>query len=229
LTRVALLHSPLTTALLWRGVADALMRAGIGAFCITLPESRFVHPPYWLTHAATAAEALPEDGEVVLVAHSGAGVLLPAIAKLARNRTHSATVTSFVFVDCDLPRDGCSRFDLMDDASAAQMRARCKDGWLPRWTDADLATLIPDAEARRRFVAELPPVPVAMYEEAIAVPDEWPPAPVRYVQLSRFYPQAVEYARRAGWEMCSLAGHHLLPYTDPQRVAAVLLGLVRTG
>jgi hypothetical protein len=224
--RLALIHSPLTSALMWRGVADALAPRGFAALCVKLPESQHLHPPYWLVHAATSAEALPEDGDVVLVAHSGAGVLLPAIARFAVNRSRSARIVACVFVDCDLPRDGCSRFELMDAASAADLRGRSRDGWLPRWTAEQLAPLIADAAQRTAFVAELPRAPVEMYEEAIPVPDDWPNVPVGYVELSPFYRDAVDAARRAGWPMRSLGGHHLLPLTEPARVADALLELV---
>lgn len=227
--RFALLHSPLTSALIWRGVADALARRGRSAFCIKLPEPQHLHPPYWLVHAATAAEALPEEGSVTLVAHSGAGVLLPAIARFAANRERSAHVERLVFVDCDLPRDGCSRFDLMTPDDAARMKAQCKDGWMLRWTDVALEPVIPDRTMRAAFVAELPQVPSAMYEEAIAVPDGWSATPVSYLSLSRFYPEAVRAAEQNGWGVRKVEGaNHLTPYTDPERIATELETLVRT-
>jgi len=210
----------------WRGVADALATRGVVAFCVKLPEPQHLHPPYWLVHAATAAEALPEDGDVVLVAHSGAGVLLPAIARFAVNRVRSARIAGCVFVDCDLPRDGCSRFDVMDAASAAAMRARCRDGWLPRWRDEQLAPLIRDAVLRAAFVADLPRVPVEMYDEALPVPERWPDVPIAYLELSPFYRDAVAAAQQAQWPLRSLAAHHWLPLTEPARVADALIELV---
>jgi len=212
---------------MWRGVADALAARGVLAYCVKLPEPRHLQPPYWLVHAATAAEALPDDGEVVLVAHSGAGVLLPAIARFAVNRTRSARVVGCVFVDCDLPSDGRSRFDVMDAAAAADLRARSRDGWLPRWTAEQLAPLIADPALRATFVADLPRVPAEMYDEAIPVPDTWPNVPVAYLELSPYYPAAVAAARRARWPVASRAAHHFLPYTEPTRVADALLELMR--
>ena len=211
---------------MWRGVAEALSTRGLIAFCVKLPEPQHLHPPYWLVHAATAAEGLPEEGEVVLVAHSGAGVLLPAVARFAVNRVRSARIVGCMFVDCDLPRDGRSRFDLMGAASAANLRERCRDGWLPRWTTEQLAPLITDPARRAAFVADLPRVPVEMYDEAIPVPDGWPSVPVAYLELSPFYRDAVAAARQARWPIRSLDAHHLLPYTEPLRVAEALLELM---
>jgi len=225
--RLALIHSPLTSALVWRGVADALATHGVVAFCVKLPEPQHLQPPYWLVHAATAAEALPEDGDVVLVAHSGAGVLLPAIARFAVNRIRGARIAGCVFVDCDLPQDGRSRFDVMDTASAGDLRKRCRDGWLPRWTSQQLARLITDESLRAAFVADLPRVPVEMYDEAIPVPEGWPSAPVAYLGLSPFYGGAIAAARLARWPLRQIDAHHLLPYTEPGRVAAALLELMR--
>jgi len=209
----------------WHGVADALVAQHVPVECARLPAPEHVFPPYWLTHAATVAAALPEDGDVMLVAHSGAGVLLPAVARLAANRRRNARVRGTVFVDCDLPRDGASRLDLMSGEDADGFRRRAVDGWLPRWSDRQLMPFVADAKQRRALLDDLPRVPLAMYEEAIAVPDEWPFAPCAYLELSPHYAASVAHATAAGWPVLRLPGHHFLPYTDPGPVAAALLTL----
>lgn len=222
-----LVHSPLTGPSFWAGVRDGLWRRGRRAYLGRLPPAQRIHPPYWLTHAAGIAASLPEDDEVVLVGHSGAGPLLPAIGRLARNRSAGARVVGYLFVDSDLPRDGCSRLDLFDDAAAAAaLRERCVRGWMPRWTSAELAGLLADAPARERFVAELPETPLALYEELIRVPDDWPDAACGYLKLSGSYPGAVAQAQHAGWPLRALDGHHLLPLCEPDRVAGALTELV---
>ena len=221
-----LVHSPLTGPSFWSGVHDALWVRGRRAYRARLPAPEHVHPPYWLTHAAGVAAGLPEEDEVMLVAHSGAGVLLPAIGRLARNRTFSATIAGYVFVDCDLPRDGCSRLDLFDDQAAAEeLRRQSAGGWLPQWSPETLETLIADQAQRQRFASELPRVPLAMYEEMITVPDDWPEAPCAYLSLSQHYPAAVREAQRLGWPRRQIEGHHLMPATDPEAVANRLIEL----
>ncbi len=225
--RVVLVPSPLTGRQLWAGVCDALWALDVRASVARIVDSEFAQPPYWLMHAASIAALLPEDGEVVLVAHSGASVLLPAIGRFNRNRSEHGNIAGYVFVDADLPRDGCSRFDLFDDADAAErMRAAATDGWLPRWTSTQLAPLIGDGLLRERFVADLPRVPLGVYSERIVVPDDWPDAPCGYLRLSDGYPSAVQHARRAGWAFEQLPGHHLTPLDRPGEVAARLFDLL---
>jgi hypothetical protein len=221
--RIVLIHSPLTGPSFFAGVRDALWQRGRRAYLARLPAAEHIHPPYWLTHAAGVANALPLEGDVVLVGHSGAGPLLPAIGKLARNRGCEARVSGYLFVDCDLPRDGASRLDLFDEpAAAAALRARVERGWMRPWDAADLAGLITDVTLRERFVAELPRTPLALYDEPIRVPDQWPEAPCGYLQFSDACPTAVSLAHARGWTFELVPGHHLWPLCDPQAVAEAI-------
>src|SRR5207249_3404078 len=105
------------------------------------------------------------DEPCVLVGHSGAGALLPAIREAL-----GRPVFAYVFVDAGIPQDGMSRLDqFSSQEEAEQFRQAAVDGLLPTWTEDDLAHLIPDAETRRRFVSELRPLPLAVYEEPIPV------------------------------------------------------------
>ncbi len=145
----------------------------------------------------------------------------------ARNRSCSATIAGYVFVDCDLPRDGCSRLDLFDDETAAAgLRERCAGGWMPQWMPSQLEALVPDPGRREAFLAELPRMPLALYQEAITVPDDWPDAPCAYLELSEHYPSALRQAVRLGWSTGRLPGHHLLPLSEPDSVAEAVGKLV---
>lgn len=226
--RLVLIHSPLTGGSFWHPVHDALWTLGQRASLARLPPAERIHPPYWLTHAAGVAAGLPGTEPVVLVGHSGAGPLLPAIGRLARNRTGGAdSVAGYLFVDCDLPRDGCCRFDLFDDPAAADaLRARCHSGWLPRWRDDELRTMLPDPDLRRAFLADLPRTPEALYEELISVPDGWPEAPCGYLALTDGYRGAMTRASAGGWPMQRLHSHHFSPLTHPRRIARALCALL---
>lgn len=225
---LALVHSPLTGGSFWHAVHDALWANGRRASLARLPAAEHIHPPYWLTHAAGVAANLPGTEPVVLVGHSGAGPILPAIGRLARNRSGAAdSIAGYLFVDCDLPRDGCCRFDLFDDPSAADaLRTRCRGGWLPRWRDDELRGVLPDAGLRAAFLAELPRTPRALYEELISVPDDWPEAPCGYLALSPGYPGAVARATKLGWPLRRLETHHFSPLTHADLVAGALGALL---
>ena len=223
---LVLVHSPRVGPSFWHPVADVLCAAGLRAHTPRLPSLELSYAPFWLAHASAIANGLPAEGDIVLAAHSGAGVLLPAIGRLARNRNMSARIAGYVFIDCDLPENGLSRLDLFDADEAARLRAASRDNWLPQFSDKHLAPLITDADVRGAFVAEQPLLSINVYEEALLVPDDWPEAPCAYVQLSAHYPKSVAAAGLRRWQFTKLAGHHLLPIAEPQRFATALIDVV---
>jgi hypothetical protein len=106
---------------------------------------------------------------------------------------------------------------------AAQLRGMSDSGgWLPPrpqwWGEDELAELLPDAEARRRFAAGCPQLPLAMFQKVHPPPLGWPQAPGAYLLLSEAYQQEAERARGLGWPVSKLASHHLGP--RPARKAA---------
>ena len=208
-------------------MCDALWAQGQRTLVARLTSTEYIYPPFWMVQAASIAAALPEEDDVVLAAHSGAGVLLPAIGRFSRNRSCEASVVGYLFVDCDLPRDGHSRLDLFDDSdAAAALRTRSNDGWIPKWTEEQMAPLITDAAIRQRFLDSLPRTPLELYEELIGVPNDWPDAPCGYLQLSGHYPGAISEAREKGWAMRHLESNHFAPLDDPDRVAQALIDLL---
>ncbi len=224
--QLVLLHSPLVGSRFWQPVAEALCARGLRAHAPRLPSLEYSYQPYWLAHAAGIANGLPDGCDLVLAAHSAAGVLLPAIGRLQRNRRASARVLGYLFVDCDLPRDGASRLDLWDDqAAATALRERAGTGMLPRWRDEALRALLPDDRQRADFVAAAPSITMHMYDEAVMVPDDWPEAACAYLALSTSYRRAEAAAQHLGWPQRQLALHHLAPLTHVDTVADALLAL----
>ncbi len=223
-----LIHSPLVGPLTWQPVAAALRRRGVRSVVPSLRDAP-ASLPYWAGHVAAVVAAIwatdLDKVAPVLVSHSGAGVLLPAVGAAL-----GCPVDGYVFVDSDLPVDGRSRLDLFTlgnpDAAAEFRAAADAAGLLPPWTEADLAEAIPDPDLRRRFVAELQPLPLAVYEEPIPVPPAWPDAPCGYVHFSPAYTAAVDQARALGWLVVDLPGSHFRLLTDPVAVAEALLGLM---
>ncbi|HMA33420.1 MAG TPA: alpha/beta hydrolase [Chloroflexia bacterium] len=218
-----LVHSPLVGPLTWARVARELGQGGIAVCVPALRAPELLGPPYWRRHAEAVATALAgaADRPLVLAGHSGAGPLLPAIAAQS-----GRPIAAYLFVDAGLPADGKSRLDLFGDpAAAAQFRQAAVDGLLPPWTDADLAAVIPDSALRARFVAELQPLPLAVYEEPIPVFPGWPDAPCGYLQFSPIYDGPAAAAQRTGWRYRMLPGGHFHMLVDPGAVARALVDL----
>jgi len=151
---------------------------------------------------------------------------LPAI----RRETDHA-VTGYVFVDASLPgKDGQSRLDLFDVQEAEEFRAAAIDGLIPAvWRSDDLlrALGIEDVGLRQRFAADVPDVPLAVYEEPLPVAPVWPDAPCGYLLLSAPYEADAGRASMRGWPFRKLAGSHLQMLVDPLMVTDTLLELVK--
>jgi hypothetical protein len=216
---VVLVHSPLVGPFSWGPVADVLRRRGDTVLVPDLRPGTEKGAPYFEHHAAIVARAVQDlRRPVILVAHSGAGVLLPAIeAALGK------PAVTRIFVDAIFPQDQRSRLDLFaTPAEADDFRHAAKDGLLPVWTDADLAGAIPDAGLRHALVAELRPLPLAVYEEAIPVASSWNPVPCRYLRLSDSYAGDLARARQAGCAIEERPSGHFAVVTDAQPIADLL-------
>jgi pimeloyl-ACP methyl ester carboxylesterase len=220
-----LVHSPLVGPLTWGPVAAELGGRGYAAVVPALRAGEMAEPPYWRQHVAAAVAALAGTDAtrpLVLVGHSGGGVLLPAMAAAA-----GRPVAAYLFVDADLPHDGKSRLSrFADPADADAFRAAATGGLIPTWTEDDLAEVIPDPALRRAFVAELRPLPLAVYDEPIPVPATWPDAPGGYLQFSPPYDAAAAEARALGWSLIAMPGGHFQMLVDPAAVADALLDLL---
>jgi hypothetical protein len=79
----ALIHSPLVSPFTWQATAAALQARGHAALVPNVADTPGAGA-YWRQHSASAAQGLaaaPRTGPLVLVAHSGAGALLPSIGQ----------------------------------------------------------------------------------------------------------------------------------------------------
>ena len=221
-----LIHSPLVGALTWTLVIDEFRRREITAVAPALPDSRHINPPFWEQHAGTvarAAEAMPSDQSLILVGHSGAGMLLPAVRQAL-----GRAVAGYIFVDAGIPRNGMSRLELFESKEAVeQFRQAAVNGLLPTWTGEDLREHIPDDDLRRRFVDDLRPLPLAVYEEPLPVFEAWPDAPCGYLLFSPIYNDPAEQARKDGWAYAEIEARHFHMLVDPAGVADALIGLSR--
>lgn len=223
-----LIHSPLVGPTTWSLVADLLRQRGIEAIVPTL-SSNERGIPYWKQHAmdvVNALESTPSGAKLVLVGHSGAGPLLPAVRQLAER-----SVSGYVFVDAGIPVDGMSHLDLraLESAEfAARFRQTLQEGErFPTWSEDDLCDIIPDAALRTTVVSEIQPRSLDFFDEPIPVLDGWPDAPCAYIQFTSTYDVFAQRARSEGWTFHKMEGDHFHMLVDPEAVATALLRAVK--
>jgi hypothetical protein len=223
-----LVHSPLVGPTTWSLVADELGTRGVSVALPTLHQDE--RAPYWRLHAEAVAAQVADAGRpLVLVGHSGACPLLPAIGTAI-----DATISAYVLVDGDLPLapgTGGSRLDLLREASPAladELAALlAAGGSFPTWGDDDLREEIPDQRLRARVVAEVRPPPPEFWTEQLPAIPGWPEAPCGYLELSPHYAAASTRARDKGWRYRHLRGGHFEMLVRPTDVADAVIELAR--
>ncbi|CAN7236616.1 hypothetical protein LJR225_001004 [Phenylobacterium sp. LjRoot225] len=222
--RLILLHSPLLGPYSLRSTAAELTAMEFRADAPVWPKLSSISGSYYETLAQAMAATIDGAGEdpVVLVPHSGAGALMPALATHLR-----APVSGVIFVDSILPHPGRSWLDTAPADTREALRAGAPMGQLPPWDDwwppGALAKLLPEADVLDALVAELEPLPLAYFEEA--APQVELTTPGAYLQLSGSYGDEIRLAGRFGWSSISLPLNHLGPLSHPKAVAAVIRSL----
>jgi hypothetical protein len=223
---VALLHSPIVGAASWGRLPEVLSALGVRAVVVDVADDD--EPPYaqrYVARAALQLAAAAPEAPLVLVGHSGAGPLLPQVG-WAR-RAAGQPVGGYVFLDAMLPSPGRrSRLDVLevtDPESAAWLREHPR---FPEWTDADLATEVPDAALRHALLASLRPRTLDFFTEPLPYPPDWPDAPCGYLRTSPAYDSDLRQARARDWPLTERGGGHFAALTDPEGVARDLLALL---
>ncbi|TMK34318.1 MAG: alpha/beta fold hydrolase [Actinobacteria bacterium] len=227
MTLVALVVSPLLGPFTWSRVAREMKRAGIEAV-VASPQDSSDGPPWWEQHAASVASVIRESsqaGPFVLVGHSGAGPLLPAIAAAAER-----PAAAYLFVDAGIPGEGGTRIEAMrreDPEFAAELISALQRGErFPAWTLEDLEEVLPGEDDRRRLLREMRPRGLEFFTERIPTSAEWPDAPCGYIRLSPAYEVPASRAARLGWPVRRLEGGHFHMLVDPMTTAGTLLGVL---
>jgi hypothetical protein len=223
---LVLLHSPLAGPASWGGLPDALRAAGREVITIDVREDDA--PPYATRYVASAAGQVnaAAPASAVLVAHSGAGALLPAMA-IAQRAAHRP-VRGYLFVDAVLPRwmPG-NRLDLLraeSSAAAAELKADLEAGGrFPTWTDDELAETVADQAQRQAVIKDLRPRGLDFFTEALPLPVDWPDAPCGFVRTSAAYDVHARAAAARGWTVCQREGGHFAGCDDPAGLAAAVL------
>ena len=219
-----LVHSPLVGPTTW-AVAAQLMEAR--GFAVSVPDlTGLAHgpAPMWkhlVDGAVDGAAAL--TGDVAIVGHSGAGVLLPAVASGLQSRA-----VSLVFVDAVLPptsgvHETPARLRELLDAQTVDGRLR---RWLEWWPDDVVTELIPDADERTALLDDMPSLPRSFYDESIPAPEGWTDRHCAYLKLSDAYEAEFAEAGRRGWARGELDSDHLAIRTQPHLVVDALESLL---
>lgn len=223
-----LIHSPLVGGLTWTLVAEQMWQHGYSVIVPILSDLEISKDPSWKQHADSVAQALvdiPPGTNVILVAHSGAGPLLPIIRKNIPNR-----IRAYVFVDAGIPRDGATRLDLMrseDPEWAKGFEESLQSGeQFPKWSSDDLREIVPDENLRKKLVAEIRPRGLDFFTEPIPVFHGWPDAPCVYIQFSAPYERPAAQGRQAGWQIYKLSVGHFHMLVDASAVTDIIFEAV---
>ncbi|MFC4562491.1 alpha/beta hydrolase [Nocardiopsis mangrovi] len=224
-----LVHSPSVGPSTWRPVAEQLTSAGHRVRVPSLLHIGTGAAPFWPRVVSAVRDRLrqvPAGSPVTLVAHSNAGVFLPAIRS---GLDHP--VAGSIFVDAALPaRTGPT--PVVSPELLESLRPMAVNGRLPRWSDwwdeADVAALLPDPAMRRMVVEEQPTLPLSYYEQHVPVPNGWDDHPCSYVLFGPPYDRLAAEARGRGWRVAHLPGAHLHQIVDPAGTARHLGELAAT-
>jgi pimeloyl-ACP methyl ester carboxylesterase len=221
-----LIHSPLVGPTTWSRVADELERRGRERVVPSLLGVAEADVPQWrrvteVVRAATARTPNP----IVLVGHSGGGLLLPAITSAL-----TAEVAGVVFVDSFLPPP-TGNMPLAPPALMDQLGALATDGVLPPWSswfaEDAMRELVPDDRLRTALEDEMPRLPLSYFKSSVPLPDGWDALPCAYLLLAgEPYGGSAADARGRGWPVAEISGaQHLALVTDPIAVTDALLKL----
>jgi hypothetical protein len=206
----------------WAYTAEVLQENGFGCVIPDLTVVATMDQPYYPKCALAAAAAADDTSDpVVVVGHSAAGALLPAIAEAVGNRTCGA-----VFVDAMLPQPGRSWFDTAPPGLAAQLRGLADHGLLPPWHEwfppGSLEALVPDPARRLRLIAEIRRLPVAYFDEPASPARFAKSVACAFLRLGPPFDPAANKAERLGWWVARRDWDHLRMLSNPVAVAGLI-------
>lgn len=220
-----LVHSPLVGPTTWSPVARELERQGHQAVVPSLLGPGGAPPRHWrqcVTAARQAVRTLSDP--IVLVGHSGGGLLLPIIADAI-----APPVSALIFVDSRVPATS-GETPATPPSFLDHLRTLAVGGTLPPWStwwgEDAMRELVPNERLRAALVREMPSFPLAYFEQRIPTPAGWDRTPCSYLLFSEAYRESATEARERRWRVEEIAGaQHLHIAVAPQTVADALIRL----
>jgi hypothetical protein len=218
---LALLPSPLLGTAVWAPVASLLR--GLG-WRVAVAGLSGPAPANARTALNGYLDALPHDGELILVPHSNAGLYVPAI-------TEHRNVAAVVFVDAGIPPLHGGDVPTLPSEFYGMVAAKADEhGLLPVWTqwweEQDMHQLFPDPAIRAAIERDQRRLPLSYFEDTVTVMEGWADRPCAYLAFGEGYATEEATARRAGWAVRVLDGEHLEMTVHPQSVADGILALL---
>jgi pimeloyl-ACP methyl ester carboxylesterase len=206
----------------WRWVAEVMTSAGHEVVVPDLRRAAMSGHPAAVVREAVAACSTDTD---VVAGHSGAGLVLPAIA----DSLPASARPRLVFVDAAIPEcEGDARLNpvVVDLLRPLAIEGVLAPGFL--WSgEGGLERLITDSERRARVEAELPELPMTLFEEGLPEAAGWCEWRCDYLLLSEEMRGEAERARSLGWPVLEVLGNHLDVVNRAAEVAADLVRLTR--
>ena len=223
MTAVVLIHSPLTGPTVWHPVANVLTRFGS---VVRVPELDARANPNWEALAQSVVDQLagklPNEG-TLLMGHSASGALLPML------KDRMKRVQGLVYVDAVMPDKETSMFAIRTPVEREAVLASVVEDAVPAWgenfPEEVWQKLVPEAELRDRFRAELKPTPISLFHAPIQATPEVLGIPGAYLQLSPSYASEAAKAKARGWPIEQIDAQHLHMLADPVAVTYALLRL----
>ena len=216
----------------WTDVTERLRTAGHEVHPLTLTgmgdRAHLGSPETDLdTHVqdVVAALEMQDLGDVILVGHSYAGVVVTLVADRARDR-----IRRLVYLAGLIPQDGVA----LIDANGPEVREILEqvvrdrgDGWkLPVQDDKELTTYWGDhgmtGDVLARFRSHVVGQPFGTYRQVVRVGQGAASLPRTYVNCTADVLQPPADDGEDGWQVVDLAAGHWPMFTRPAETAALL-------
>ena len=215
---LVVLPSPLVGVGAYAVLAEAFRDAGVAAIVAEVPTGVTSGDEVLRAFGTAVAQVRPD----VVLAHSNAGLVAPAVAD----------GIPVVFMDAALPAtEGESPMAppaMLGHLEALAGDERLLPPWTAWWSEVDVAALFPDDRSRAVVEAGEPRLPLGYFRTTVNAPDGWEGSPCAYLAFGATYAVELARARRLGWptEQVDDALHlHFLH--DPAGVVARVLRLAR--
>jgi pimeloyl-ACP methyl ester carboxylesterase len=221
-----LVHSPLVGPGTWSPVARGLERRGRNVVVPSLLGAAGAPPRRWQHCVEAVRDAVgPLSNRIVLVGHSGGGLLLPTIAAAV-----AAPLSRLIFVDSGVPATTGETPLARHPSALDHLRTLAVGGTLPPWSswwgEDAMRDLVPDEALRAALTREMPSLPLSYFEQRVPSPVGWERVPCAYLLLSDAYRDAAAEARERGWRVEEITGaQHLHIAVAPEAVIDALIRL----